>query len=188
MDKEKTEKRAGDTGCLRKERKMADIDGLLLGALQHEAGHPRRSGHILKVTALAGTIGREEGLEEEEQMILEAAAVLHDIGIRNCKEKYGETDPEKLAEESVQTAGQMLEDYGYPKAWIDKILHLVRMHHDYDHIDSKAYQILVEADLWVCALEEGWDPEKIREATGHFRTETGRQLMEQLTQEQPVSE
>lgn len=87
MDKEKRRKETGCAGDLRRERKMADIDGLLLGALHHEAGHPRRSGHILKVAALAGTIGREEGLEEEEQMILEAAAVLHDIGIKSCKEK-----------------------------------------------------------------------------------------------------
>ncbi len=28
---------------------MADQDGLLLRALQYEEGHPRRSGHILKV-------------------------------------------------------------------------------------------------------------------------------------------
>lgn len=159
---------------------MADIDGLLLGALQHEAGHPRRSGHILKVAALAGTIGREEGLEDEEQMILEAAAVLHDIGIKNCKEKYGQADQENLKTESALVATQMLEDYGYPKAWMDKIIHLVQMHHDYDHIDSQAYQILVEADLWVCALEEGWEREKLEEAAGHFKTETGKQLMKQL--------
>ncbi len=159
---------------------MADIDGLLLGALQYESGHPRRSGHILKVTALAGAMGREEGLEEEEQMILEAAAVLHDIGIKSCKEKYGAADQENLQLESADVARGMLEDYGYPKAWMDKIIHLVQMHHDYEHIDSKAYQILVEADLWVGALEEGWDQEKIQEISGHFQTETGRQLIGQL--------
>ena len=183
MDKEKRRKETGCAGDLRRERKMADIDGLLLGALHHEAGHPRRSGHILKVAALAGTIGREEGLEEEEQMILEAAAVLHDIGIKSCKEKYGEADQEKLKSESAQVARQMLEDSGYPKVWVDKILHLIQMHHDYEHIDSQAYQILVEADLWVCALEESWEREKIQEAAGHFKTETGRQLISQLLDE-----
>ena len=78
---------------------MADQDGLLLRALQYEEGHPRRSGHILKVLALAGMIGREEGLSEEEQMILEAAAILHDIGIKHCKEKYG------IASQELQKKG-----------------------------------------------------------------------------------
>lgn len=159
---------------------MADIDGLLMQALCYEKGHPRRSGHILKVTALAGMLGREEGLEEEEQMILEAAAVLHDIGIKSCKEKYGTADQEHLKEESAAVAKEFLEECGYPSFWIEKILRLVRMHHDYDQIDSPAYQILVEADLWTGALEEEWDQTKIREAAEYFRTEAGKNLIRQL--------
>ena len=42
----------------RKEDEMADQDGLLLRALQYEEGHPRRSGHILKVLALANSSAR----------------------------------------------------------------------------------------------------------------------------------
>ena len=34
-------------------------------------------------------IGREEGLSPEEQFLLEAAAYVHDIGIRPAEEKYG---------------------------------------------------------------------------------------------------
>ena len=75
----------------------------------------------------------------------------------------------------------MLEDYGYPKAWIDKILHLVRMHHDYDHIDSKAYQILVEADFLVNYFENDMDRETVRKSVEKiFRTEAGKRIAQEM--------
>lgn len=115
---------------------MADQDGLLLRALQYEEGHPRRSGHILKVLALAGMIGREEGLSEEEQMILEAAAILHDIGIKHCKEKYGIASQELQKKEAPAIAKEFLNDCGYPASWVEKITRFIQVHHDYDHIDG----------------------------------------------------
>ncbi len=159
---------------------MADQDGLLLEALRYEQGHPRRSGHILKVTALAGLIGREEGLSEEEQMILEGAAILHDIGIKSCKEKYGSADQGNLATESERLARRFLDEYGYPGSWIERIVHLVRGHHDYEHIDSREYQILVEADLWVGAQEGEWSLEKKKSMEPYFRTDTGKDLYGRL--------
>ena len=155
---------------------MADQDGLLLRALQYEEGHPRRSGHILKVLALAGMIGREEGLSEEEQMILEAAAILHDIGIKHCKEKYGIASQELQKKEAPAIAKEFLNDCGYPASWVEKITRFIQVHHDYDHIDGMECQILVEADLWVSALEEEWTQEKIQERSKLFRTETGKVL------------
>lgn len=43
----------------------------------------------MKVHGFAALIGREEGLSPEEQFLLEAAAYVHDIGIRPAEEKYG---------------------------------------------------------------------------------------------------
>ena len=67
---------------------------LMLSALNFEEGHNRRSNHILKVYALAKTIGDCEGLSEKEKLVLHASAILHDIGIKICKEKYGDASQE----------------------------------------------------------------------------------------------
>ena len=60
----------------------------LCRALCWEEGHSRRTQHILKVYALAKLLGEREGLSETERETLQAAAILHDIAIRFCKERY----------------------------------------------------------------------------------------------------
>ena len=59
---------------------------LLRRVLCYEQGHVRRTQHILKVFALAKLFGEQEKLSVEEQQILQAAAILHDIAIKYCKE------------------------------------------------------------------------------------------------------
>lgn len=61
---------------------------LLFRALCYEQGHVRRTQHILKVYALAKLLGEAEGLDDEQRQLLQAAAILHDIPIRFCKEHY----------------------------------------------------------------------------------------------------
>lgn len=52
-------------------------------------GDARRIQHFIKVHALAQLIGRQEQLNERTQFILEAAALTHDIGIKNGEAKFG---------------------------------------------------------------------------------------------------
>mgnify|MGYP002441563329 CR=1 FL=1 len=61
---------------------------LLYHALCYEEGHPRRTQHILKVYTLAKLLGEKEALSEKDRQILQAAAILHDIAIKYCKEHY----------------------------------------------------------------------------------------------------
>lgn len=61
---------------------------LLHSALCYEEGHCRRTQHILKVYALAKLLGEQERISTEEQQILQAAAILHDIAIKYCKDNY----------------------------------------------------------------------------------------------------
>ena len=60
--------------------------------IRYNGGAPNLIQHALKVYAFAKAIGEEEGLSEETQEILETAAVLHDIGIRESERKYGDAD------------------------------------------------------------------------------------------------
>lgn len=59
-----------------------DETHLLYNAMCYEEGHSRRTQHILKVYALAKLLGEQEKLPVEEQQILQAAAILHDIAIK----------------------------------------------------------------------------------------------------------
>lgn len=52
-------------------------------------GDPARIQHFVKVHSFAKLIGEEEHLEEKTLYILEAAAYVHDIGIRPAEQKYG---------------------------------------------------------------------------------------------------
>ncbi len=48
--------------------------------------------HFIKVHSFAKLIGEEEHLDEKLLYILEAAAYVHDIGIRPAEAKFGRCD------------------------------------------------------------------------------------------------
>ena len=61
---------------------MSDrMDTLLIAMMEHEAPDAEGIQHLLKVHEFARLIGRMEGLPAGLQETLEAAAVVHDIGI-----------------------------------------------------------------------------------------------------------
>ena len=62
---------------------------LMLAMIDYNSGDAKRIQHFIKVHAFAKLIGIEEGLDVETQYVLEAAALTHDIGIRNSEKKYG---------------------------------------------------------------------------------------------------
>ena len=61
-------------------------------------GDPARIQHFMKVRGFAKLIGEEEGLDEKTLYILEAAACVHDIGIRPALEKYGKDAPKYIGQ------------------------------------------------------------------------------------------
>ena len=63
---------------------------LLKEMIRYYARDPKRIQHFIKVHDFAGMIGKLEGLEDDEQNILEIAAIVHDIGIKVSEEKYGD--------------------------------------------------------------------------------------------------
>ena len=63
------------------------LQQLLEAMIAYMGGDARRIQHFIKVHALAQLIGRQEQLNERTQFILEAAALTHDIGIKNGEAK-----------------------------------------------------------------------------------------------------
>ena len=71
---------------------MNRIDRLYMEMIRYYQGDPKHIQHFVKVHSLSRLIGQGEGLDEDTMYILEAAALVHDIGIKVGMEKYGRKD------------------------------------------------------------------------------------------------
>lgn len=150
---------------------------LLYRALCYEEGHPRRTQHILKVYALAKLLGEQEGLSLEERQILQAAAILHDIAIKYCKDHGGDASQENQRQAAPALVRRFLEEAGYPASDGPEVLDLVLRHHQYDQPRGRLLQLLMEADLIVNCYECP-PSEAGKEAVQRlFETESGKKLL-----------
>ena len=153
------------------------IDQLMLSMMAHEAPDAERIQHFIKVHDFARLIGQLEGLDPAVQEVLEAAAVVHDIGIHPAERKYGRSDGPLQELEGPPMARELLSQLGWEEAAIDRVAFLVGHHHTYTEIDGIDYQILVEADFLVNLFEGGRSAEAQREVYRRiFRTESVKRL------------
>ncbi len=153
------------------------ISSLIDEMIAYDKGDPRRIQHFIKVHDFARTIGQLEGLDDDTLYILESAAVVHDIGIHVCEEKYGSCEGKLQEKEGPALAKEMLERLGYEHEVIDRVCYLVGHHHTYTNIDGVDYQILVEADFLVNLYEDEVSSDAVRKAYQNvFKTESGRKI------------
>lgn len=156
---------------------MRDNNILITEMMKYYTGDPKRIQHFIKVHQFAKMIGEMEGLPEEEQHILETAAIVHDIGIKPAEEKYGSCGGKLQEQEGPDVAEKMLHRLGYEPEVIDRVCYLVGHHHTYDQINGSDYRILVEADFLVNLYEDGVSKDAVKNAYDKiFRTETGRRM------------
>lgn len=160
---------------------------LLLDALLYEEGHPRRTQHILKVYALAKLLGECAGLGEEERRILQAAAILHDIPIKYCKEHdQGDACQANQQKEAPRLVQAFLQRAGYAPVYRTPVLELVMNHHCYTAPRSQLLQLLIEADLIVNAYETPLSEERWAEFQNLFRSDAGKALFSLQAQNEKV--
>lgn len=157
------------------------LDQLFLAMAEYEKGVPHRIAHFAKVHAYAALIGRQEGLSQELQFITQAAALVHDIGIRPSLEKYHSSAGKYQEAEGPAPAREMLGRLGFPAPVTERVCWLVAHHHTYHPVDGMDHRILLEADFLVNAMEEEMSESAIR--TGRekvFATKTGRALLDAM--------
>ena len=154
---------------------MNRIDRLYMEMIHYYQGDPKHIQHFVKVHDLSRLIGQSEGLDEDTMYVLEAAALVHDIGIKVGMEKYGRSDGKTQEAEGPAAAREMLTALGFQERVIRRVEYLVGHHHTYKDIDGLDYQILVEADFLVNYFEDGLDKEHIKKSAEKiFKTETGK--------------
>lgn len=165
---------------------MERLDRLLEEMVIYNAGDPKRIQHLVKVHEFARLIGRMEGLDERTLRILEAAAYVHDIGIRNAERKYGKCGGKLQEQEGPPEAEQLLRRLGFPEGENARICYLVGHHHTYQDIEGMDYQILVEADFLVNLCEDHSERKAVETAVSRiFRTNAGRRVCQKMFLEEP---
>lgn len=144
-------------------------------------GDLRDINHFMKVWGYAKTIRELETLDKHMQLILEVAAVTHDIACPLCREKYGNTNGKLQEKEGALIIPGFLKEMGLTEEQIARIAFLVGHHHTYTSVDGMDYQILIEADYLVNADESHYSLDNVRDAYSRiFKTKSGTRLLKSL--------
>ena len=131
--------------------------------------------HFTKVHSYCRLIASAEGVDGHTAEVLEAAALVHDIGIPICNQKYGSHPGNLQEKEGPPLARQMLSQLDFTEVEIDRVCTLVGEHHTYLPMDGIDHQILVEADFIVNSFENGLTKEACQNTYDKvFKTQTGK--------------
>ena len=160
---------------------MKKTGEIIAAMIHYYEGDPKRINHFKKVYGFAKAIGERESLSEEEQLILEIAALTHDIGIRNSEIQYHSSAGNYQQIVGPPEARKLLEENAIPNHIIERVCWLIAHHHTYVGINAVDYQILIEADFLVNAGEDNMDKEVIiRTKEKIFKTESGNVMIESI--------
>lgn len=156
---------------------MEKLQALYREMTAYFSGQVKRVQHFIKVESIAKWIGIEEQLTQEDLFILEAAALVHDIGIKPAEEKFGNCNGKLQEQEGPQVAREMLQRLGFEETVIERVCYLVGHHHTYTDMDGLDYQILVEADFLVNFHEDHMQKETVQKCVDKiFQTKAGKEL------------
>lgn len=159
-----------------------NINQVVKAFLRENGNDLPRASHSLKVYGYAKAIAAGEVLTSQQQQVLEAAALLHDVGIHPALHRYGHCDGPAQEELGPPIVRRILSELGWPEKQREQVAFLVGHHHSYHTTGGGLpLQILFEADLLVNAEEGAFSPESLSALEKQvMRTETGRQLFSLL--------
>lgn len=160
---------------------MTNTKELYREMIRYYQGDPKRIQHFVKVHSFAMLIGEGEKLDSHTLLILSAAALVHDIGIKPAEKKYGSCGGKLQEQEGPEPAKEILQRLGFSEDVTRRVCYLVSKHHTYTEVDGIDYRILLEADFLVNAYEDGLSEESVKAAMDKFfRTETGIAILKDM--------
>ena len=154
------------------------IRALFMKMFDFDRGQPALIQHFTKVHDYAALIAGQESMGAQEREVLEAAALVHDIAIPLCIQKYGSSAGPYQELEGPALVQEMLGAMDFEPAFIQRVCWIVAHHHTLTGIESLDHQILVEADFLVNAYEDALSQKAIlafREKV--FRTASGTAML-----------
>ncbi len=153
------------------------VDCVMYKMLDFCKGDAKQIQHFVKVHRYAQIIGEAERIAQKDQLVLEVASIVHDIGIKVAEEKFGYSNAKLQEQEGPAVALELLSDVKMEEEAKQRVAYLVSRHHTYTDVRGDDYEILLEADFLVNFYEEGYEKEKILTIMDNvFRTQTGKTL------------
>nr|WP_302507470.1 HD domain-containing protein [uncultured Prevotella sp.] len=135
---------------------------LMRAMIKYDGGDVPRIQHFVKVHDFARMIGVAEDVGSEQLFILEAAAILHDVGIHAAEAKYGNSHGKHQEELGPAEAKKVLAEVGgFTEQQTERICWLIAHHHTYTNVTSQDHRILLEADFLVNSFEDNLSKEAI---------------------------
>ena len=167
------------TGADDRQRLLARLMGAMV---RYDRGDVPRVQHFVKVHDFARTIALAEGMAPEERFVLEAAAILHDVGIHAAEAKYGNCGGKHQEELGPGEARKVLaETGGFTDGETERVCWLIAHHHTYTGVTALDHRILLEADFLVNSFEDHLSPQAIKAFRNHvFRTPTALTLLHDM--------
>ncbi len=150
--------------------------------VRYDGGDVPRVQHFVKVHDFARTIALLEGMEAEERFVLEAAAILHDVGIHAAEAKYGNCGGKHQEELGPAEARKVLAEVGgFTDGETERICWLIAHHHTYTGVTAADHRILLEADFLVNSFEDRLSEKAIRTFRDRvFRTPAALTLLDDM--------
>ena len=143
----------------------------------------RRVRHAMDVLCYAGRILEAEG---GSPIVVTAAAILHDVGIKEAGRKHGSSAGKYQEIEGPPIARRILEKHNVGREQIAQVCGIIASHHSarppeegVDYVDTLEFRIIWDADWLVNIPEEcpGKSPEEMKAFIEKmFRTDAGRAL------------
>ncbi len=163
-------------------KKSIPVRDLIISAMKNEFGNDtRRAGHALRVLDYAEKIQKKN--KTGSNLIVIAAAVLHDIRILNAEQKFDTPDVTVHEEEGIAVARRILEEISLDRAVIEHVCRIVGSHHSGGDIDTIEFKIVYDADLIVNLHEKDkLSEDKVTKEYLEkiFKTEEGIKIAEKL--------
>jgi putative nucleotidyltransferase with HDIG domain len=124
-----------------------------------------------------------QAVEGGDPLIVRAAAILHDIGIREAERKHGSSAGKYQELEGPAIAEEILNKYDIPPEAVEHACKIVANHHSAKEIDTTEFRIIWDAD-WLVNIPADFpdasndDLRQIIEK--RFKTREGRRIAEEL--------
>lgn len=152
------------------------VDRLIAEMKKVFGSDQKRITHALTVLENAQSILKKEGGDPK---VVVAAAVLHDIGIREAERKHGSNAGRFQEMEGPAIARPIMENLKLDPDTVDHVEKIIANHHSAKDIDTREFRILWDAD-WLVNLPEEFPDKKGEELSRFiskvFKTETGKEM------------
>jgi HD superfamily phosphodiesterase len=156
------------------------IDKIKNEMMEYFGSDQKRIDHTLKVLDY---VRRINSVEKADPLVVEVAAIVHDIGIHAAEEKYRSSAGKYQELEGPPIARRILQRNGFAESDTHHICAIVANHHSAKNIDTPEFRVVWDSDWLVNIPDEVNTQDKASLAKlieRIFKTDTGRKIAGQV--------